>query len=107
MKLVDLMGYLVNDQVDQLYQDQKLNTESEYVIAYMQNEIDLESDIAFFDIEELDDSSVHQKDGVTYIHLFGISYMVELIAEDLELKGRGYSNLQIAKRLLEYRINDA
>jgi len=107
MKLVDLIGYLVDDKLDQLYQDQKLNTESEYVIAYMQDEIDLESDIAFFDCEETDSMIIHEQGGVTYIYLFEVSYMVRLITDDLRLKGRGYSHLKIAKRLLKYRINDA
>jgi hypothetical protein len=108
MKLINLIEYLVNPhKLDELYLTEKLNTDSEALLIYMQGALDLASEIKFFAIEETGDHLVYEKDGVQYEQLFPIDYAIELIESDLDLKGKGYSNLQIAKRLLEYRIKDA
>jgi len=108
MKLVDLIEYLVNpDQLVSLYQREGLNAESEAVLIYMKDVLALEAEIAFFEIEETEDDLIFEKNGVRYFQLFPIDYAVELIDSDLSLKDKGYSNLEIAQRLLEYRLKDA
>ena len=108
MKLIDLIEYLVKpEKIENLYQERKLNTESEALLIYMQNELSLESNIAFFEIEETEDYLQFVKNGLKYVQLFPIDYAIELIESDLGLKNKGYTNLEIAKRLLEYRLKDS
>lgn len=108
MKLVELIKYLINpEQLDELYQEQGLNTESEALLIYLQGDLNLESEITIFEIEETEDDLIFEKEGIQYVQLFPVDYAIELIESDLDLKGKGYSNLEIAQRLLEYRQKDA
>ena len=108
MKLIDLIKYLVNsDKLQELYTDKNLNSASEALLIYMQGELSLDSEIVFFEIEETGDDLVYEKNGIQYIQFFPIDYATELIESDLDLKGKQYSDIEIAKRLLEYRIKDA
>ena len=108
MKLEDLIKYLVNpEQLEVLYQEQEMNTESEALLIYMNGALDLKSEISVFEIEETEDDLVFEKDGEKYFQLFPIDYVIELIESDLELKDKGYSDLEIAKRLLDFRLKDA
>ena len=108
MKLTDLIPYLVNtEQLNDFYSTQKLNTDSEALIIYMVNDLNIESEVSIFEIEETEDQLIFEKDGVRYIELFPIEHASQLIEFDLNLKRTGFSDIEIAKRLLEYRINDA
>lgn len=108
MKLVDLIRYLINpEQLEDLYQEQELSIESEALLIYMKGALDLESEITIFEIEETEDDLIFEMDGTKYFQLFPIDYAVELVESDLDLKNKGFSDLEIAKRLLEYRLKDA
>lgn len=108
MKLEDLIKYLLNpEQLEVLYQEEEINTESEALLIYMNGALDLESEISVFEIEETEDDLVFERNGEKYFQLFPIDYAIELIESDLELKDKGYSDLEIAKRLLDYRLKDA
>lgn len=108
MKLVELVNFLIHpEKLVQLYNEQGLNTTSEALLIYMQGSLSMESNIMIFEIEETEDDLIFKKDGMKYIQLFPIDYAVELIESDLNMKNKGYSDLEIAKRLLEYREKDA
>lgn len=108
MKLVELINYLMNPKLlVGLYQEQGLNKQSEALLIYMQETLSLESSIVIFEIEETNDDLVFEKEGIQYVQLFPVDYAIALIDFDLELKGKGYSNLKIAQMLLEYRKKDA
>ena len=108
MRLVELVKYLTNpQQLAELYQKLRLNTESEALLIYVRGTLDPESEIAIFGIEETEDDIIFKKEGVQYIQLFSVDHAIRLIESDLQLKNKGYSDIQIAKRLLQYRQNDA
>lgn len=108
MKLIELIKYLVNpEKLGELYQQQGLNTESEAILIYMKGDLDLESEILFFEIEETDDFLVFEKDDIKYVQLFSVEHIINLIENDLDMKDKGYSDLEIAERLLKYRKYDA
>ncbi len=108
MKLVNIVKELLNPELlVQFYIDNQLNNDSEAVLMYMENEINIDSEIIFFDIEETEDDLIFEKNGFNYIQLFPIDYASELIVNDLNLKNKGYSDLEIAFKLLQYRLNDA
>src|SRR5690554_2374555 len=102
MNVVELIKYLTNpEQLDELYQEQGINTESEALLIYLKDALDLESEITIFEIEETEDDLVFENEGVQYTQLFPVDYAIELIESDLDLKDKGYSDLEIAQRLLE------
>lgn len=108
MKLTEIINFLVNPgQLDKLYQLQALNVDSEAILIYMEGMLDLESEVILFEIEETEDDLVFDKEEMSYIQLFPLDYAVDLIETDLYLLNKGYSNLEIAERLLEYRKKDA
>lgn len=108
MKLIELIKYLVNpEMLEEFFQEQRLNTESEVLLIYMKGDLDLASDISILEIEETEDDLIFEKDGEQYIQLFPIEYAKDLIEFDLNMKDKDYSDLEIAERLLEYRKYDA
>jgi hypothetical protein len=58
-------------------------------------------------MEETDDDLIFEKNGLRYIQFFPVDHAIDLIQFDLNLKDRGYSDTEIAKRLLQYRLTDA
>ena len=108
MKLIELIKFLTNPELlESLYQEQGLNLESEVLLIYMKGDLDLRSDISILEIAETEDDLIFEKEGLKYIQLFPIDYAIDLIEFDLNMKDKGYSDLEIAERLLEYRKNDA
>lgn len=108
MKLVELIPYLINPvKLNELYLKWDLNIESEALLICMKLKLDLDSEIVFFEIEETEGDLVFEKDEMTYFELFPLEYAIGLIEFDLNLKDKGYSDYEIAQRLLEYRHKDA
>jgi hypothetical protein len=109
MKLEELVTYLMNpEQLEQLYKELGLNidSESEPLLIYMEGEIDLKSEIVFFESDETEDDLIFEKDGKRFVNIWDIDYAIYLL-EILDLLDKGYSNVKIAQRLIEYRLNDA
>ncbi len=108
MKLIDLIPFLVDTtMMASLYEKVGLDKESDGIGIYMKDLIDFDAETYLFDDNETGDFMEFKKDMVKYVQLFPISMAVELIEWDLDLKNKGYSNLDIAKRLIDYRLNDA
>ena len=108
MKLKDLIDFLNDtDLLDKLYQQEGLNKDSEAILIYMKDFLNIESEIILLEIEETEDNVVFVRDGIRYIQLFPLEYTIDLIEFDLDLKNKGYTNFEIAERLLEYRERDA
>lgn len=108
MKVTELINFLINpEKLEELYQAEGLNPDSEAFLIYFEGALDLNSDVTFFEIEETEDNIIFEKEGIMYIQFFPLDYAVELIEFDLDLKSKGYSNLVIAQRLLEYRQKNA
>lgn len=108
MKLAELISNLTSsERFKAMYEELGLNEESEALLIYLKEELDIEADITIFEIEETDDVLLFQKDGIQYIQLFPIAHVIDLIEFDLDLKDKGYSNIEIAQKLVDYRKNDA
>lgn len=105
MHLITLIPYLKSfNKIGELYKLNNIDTESEAILIYMAEALAIESEIVFFEIEETEDYLSYGKNGVNYIQLFPVDYAKELVEDLLRL---GYNDLEIAQRLLEYRIKDA
>jgi hypothetical protein len=109
MKLIDLVKYLKDDTaLERFYFENNINAEDESPLAYMENELHIDSEIHLLSWEETEDEVVIEKDGKRFIQLFPLNLGVDFYSyfEDYFIK-ENYDEKQIAKRLLEYRINDA
>lgn len=109
MKLIDLVKYLKDDTaLERFYFENNINAEDESLLAYMEDELHIDSEIHLLSWEETEDEVVIEKDGKRFIQLFPLNLGVEFYSyfEDYFLK-KNYDEKQIANRLLEYRINDA
>jgi hypothetical protein len=108
MTLIELIPYLINPvKLNELYLKWDLNIESEALLICMKLKLDLDSEIVFFEIEETEGYLIFEKDEMKYFELFPLEHAIDLIEFDLNLKDKGYSDLEIAKRLFEYRQKDA
>jgi len=108
MKLVEFIKYLVNPgKLNEHFLQLCLNAESEAYLVYLENSLNLESEIFIFQIEETDDDLIFEKDGKRYIQLFSIDHAVDIIKYDLDLNNKKYADMEIAKQLLDYRQKDA
>ena len=108
MKLIDIIEYLRHpDKIGQLYDILNLSTDSEAILIYMKDSLDLNSELKFFEIEKTEDDLVFKENGVTYHQLFPVDHAVEILDSYFSDNERKLDNGGLAKRLLEYRINDA
>ncbi len=108
MNLTELVKYLTNpEKLDALYQDVKVNKESDALLIFMKDALTLDSEIIIIEIEATGGEVLFEKDGIKYVELFPIDIAIELIESDLNLKETGYSDMSIAERLLDYRRRDA
>ena len=67
----------------------------------------VESELHFFDREEVDDELEFQKEGVRYVHFFGLEEAIDRIEAGLATKELYKTKRALAERLIEYRIYDA
>ena len=108
MKLIDIIEYLRHsDKLGQLYDRSNLSRDSEAILIYMKDSLDLSSDLKLFEIGRTQDDLVFIEDGVTYHQLFPVDHAVEILASYISDNEKKLDNTELAKRLLDYRINDA
>ena|ERR1700744_2960038 len=106
MKLVDLIDWLADSgRLEALVEKEGFEDRS-MVEIYMIGSLSLESEIVFFDAEKTPPTIEFEENGIAYIEFFPLEHALDSIS-DLQLFGKGYSNDFIARRLFEYRINDA
>jgi len=109
MKLIDLIQHLESEEaLLKFYNANNFPTETEAISAFMADSLDIDSDIFFFPVEETGEYILFEKDGRKYFELFSLELGVEFYSYfDETFKTGKYTDLQKAKRLLEYLINDA
>ena len=108
MKLLDIIGHLRDpDKVGQLYDTLKLSTDSEAVLIYMEDSLSLDSELHFFEIEKTDDTLVFTENGVTYYQFCPLDHASEIIDSYFLDNEKQLDNLVLAKRLMDYIVNDA
>lgn len=105
MKLADLVSIFRRGETFQGFcEANSLDPESEAVEIYAKCPVSVESELGFFPIEEAEGKIHFESDGVQYSNLFDFFYFLEAIEEIKE--SHKMSDLEIAKRLFCYAIND-
>ncbi len=107
MKLVDLIEHLKKIETAINLASSEL-PEAEYgSIEVFANVLDVNSEVRFFDSDRLSEDGDIQIDGIVYINVLPLSLFQDMVQAFSESTDATYSNLQIAKRILDYSINDA
>lgn len=71
MNLVELIKYLTNpERLGELYREKGVDTGSEALLIYLQKDLNLDSDVDIFEIQQTEDALLFEKDGVQYVQLF-------------------------------------
>ena len=108
MKLVELIKFLKEPSLlSELYADKGLNKNSEAILVYMKESIDINSEIVFFEIEETEDRIFYEKNNQKFVQLSFVEHLTNIIRFDLNLLNSDYDDFYIAQRLVNYRINNA
>jgi hypothetical protein len=105
MKLTELIPFLKDkSKWDNLLTKFNIDKESEEILIYATEHLDIESEVILIELEKTDDKLETTINGVRHIQILPSSLAKDLIENDFsQMTG----DFEIAKRLLEYCINDA
>lgn len=106
MKLEKFVNYLKTDNIDLLFINEAIEIDRDFMDIYMRDTLDLNSDLFFFDVDKVPRGRNIEIDGLRYVNLFPLSLAKELV-DDFSKLPEYDTDLRLAKRLLEYRLNDA
>ncbi len=108
MKLIDIIEHLRDSQkVHKLYSNLNLPYELDEVLIYMKDELNLDSELFFFDIKTTDDLLLYSENGTQYHQFFPLEYAAEIVESYFSEFSKLIDGPELAKRLMEYRMNDA
>jgi len=104
MKLTDLIPYLKNaDKWNELLTKLGIDLTTEKVLIYALDKLELDSEILLIELEKTEDKTEIELNGKKYIQILPTSLAQELLIDISNLK----TDIDIAKRLIEYSVNDA
>jgi len=107
MTIIELVKHLKSiEQAKNFINDELPEVEYDLVDIYMFEKLGLNSEIVFFNAEEIPNKLIINIEGTTYENLFPLNLTQEMV-EELEASNKKISDIEIAKRLLEYREKDA
>lgn len=107
MKLQDLVPYLESKStLYLLYNEINFQRDDINLLIYMKDTLNVKSEVFLFTEEETEDHLIFLKEGQKFVQLFPIELALDLIENDLDLKGRGFSDLEIAEHLIQYALLD-
>lgn len=108
MNLSELINYFRSGgSYKDFCQDHLLDQESEAVEIYMEQPLELNNTLAFFEIETTEGSLEFVKDGIRYYSLFGFPYFINVLEEIKKSDHLDFTDKDIAELLYNYAINEA
>ncbi|SHG24809.1 hypothetical protein SAMN02787073_3785 [Chryseobacterium vrystaatense] len=103
MNLSELINYFRNGgSYKEFCHDQSVDQESEAVEIYMEQPLELNNTLAFFEIETTEGSLEFFKDGVRYYSLFGFPYLINVLEEIKNSDHQDLADKDIAELLYNY-----
>ena len=107
MKLVELVKHLKSvEEAERFVSRELANVELYGVGIYMKDNLDIDSDVKLFDEELLSGYIKIESNGIQYENLLPFNMAQEMVEAYMNLEGQ-MTDLEIAKALLSYSINDA
>jgi len=107
MNLLKAISYLKNQGGSaQMIIEESIDIDPDFLSLFMIEKLHVDSEIVFFDYDNIPPKNEFELDGVKYVELFPLSLLEDLIS-DFSALPEYNTDLKLAKRLLKYRINDA
>jgi len=108
MNLIELVGHFRNlESAMRVIAAELPGVYEGQVDIYLKDQLDVRAEVRFFDAETIP-GTLHMKvDGVQYVNLFPFSMTQEMVEAYADAAGKNFSDLDIAKKLLDYRNRDA
>lgn len=108
MKLEELVNCFRKSGSYELFcRSQSLNEYSEVIEVYMKKPFGLNNRLAFFEIEKTGGNIEYIHNEVRYFNLFDFYYFLDAIEELKNTENCFLTDIEVAKRLYNYAINDA
>lgn len=108
MKLLELVNYFRSGgSYEEFCESQSLDQESEVVEIYMKQPLEINNDLAFFEIEKTEGNFEFSNNGIMYSSLFDFYYFLDAIEDSNNEENKSLTNEEITKLLYNYAINDA
>jgi hypothetical protein len=106
MNIVELLKHLKSlEEAEKFINGELPEVEYDLVDIYMINKLGLDSEIVFFNAEEIPNRLIINIEGINYENLFPLNLAQEMV-EELKASNDKISDVEIAKHLLEYREKD-
>lgn len=108
MKIIELIPHLKSlNKAEALIKTAIPDVSLDVVEIYMKGEVALDSDIVLFDGDSIPLELKIIVEDIEYENLFPLYMAQEMVEEYVESFDDELSDMEIAKRLLHYRLNDA
>jgi len=105
MNLLEFIFYLKNpSKIEEVILQENKELDIDYADIYLEKELCIYSKMFFLDAEQIDGKIEIELNGKKYINLFPLDYLQDIFAEFNE---QGNTDLEIANKILSFRINDA
>ncbi|ROI01664.1 hypothetical protein EGI16_17385 [Chryseobacterium sp. G0240] len=108
MKLLNLIKYFrEGGAFEEFCKINSLDSKSEVIEIYMEQPLEIDNNLAFFEIEKTEGRFEYEEENVKYFNLFDFYYFLDAIKESKNYQNQSLSNKELTKHLFNYAINDA
>lgn len=108
MKLFELIATLKTIEQAESFMIKTLpGVDLDQIDTYMQDSLDIHSEIAFFDAETIPGTSEIEVNGIKYVNLLPFYMLQEMVEAFANPAQKKLNDTEIAKRVIEYVENDA
>jgi len=108
VKLNELISHLKSvEEAEKIISIEIPDVEFGSIDIYLKDRLNIESEIRFFDAETIPNNLVIEVDGINYVNLFPLPMTQEIVEGYANLSAPKLNDIEIAQKLLDYRIKDA
>jgi len=108
MNIIELIDHLKNPELAENFIKTILpDVEFDEIAIYMKDKVTLDAEISFFDAEAISYDLIMEINGERFESFFSLYQAQEMVEEYVTQYNPKLSNLEIAKRMLDYHLNDA
>ncbi|MBS0027275.1 hypothetical protein ACTJJ0_12480 [Chitinophaga sp. 22321] len=108
MNIIELIDHLKSfDLAEKFINNILPEVDFDEILIYMKDNVGLDAEISFYDAESIPSQLIMEIDGNKFEFFFPLYQAQEMVEEYATKYNQELSNLEIAKRMLDYHLNDA